>query len=82
LRAIRWFSQPGRARPARGPSWISLTSGLLGLSLLAIACAPQAPAPVLFAVHDLNLRVLSPKVRGFVQPQSWFADLRSVWMSK
>ena len=37
-------------------------------------------APVLVTVHDLNLRVLSPKVRGFVQPQSWFADLKSVWV--
>ena len=31
-------------------------------------------------VHDLNLRVLSPKVRGWVQPQSWWGDFRSVWM--
>jgi peptide/nickel transport system substrate-binding protein len=39
-------------------------------------------SPTLFVVHDLNLRVLSPKVRGFVQAQSWFADLRNVWVSK
>ncbi|MGE3914044.1 MAG: ABC transporter substrate-binding protein [Chloroflexota bacterium] len=39
-------------------------------------------APSLFVVHDLNLRVLSPKVRGFIQPQSWFADLSNVWVSK
>ncbi len=25
--------------------------------------------------HDLNPRALSPKVKGFVQPQSWFVDL-------
>ncbi len=37
-------------------------------------------APVLVTVHDLNLRVLSPKVQGFVQPQSWFIDIRKVWM--
>ena len=37
-------------------------------------------APVLVTVHDLNLRALSPKVRGFVQPQSWFANLKSVWI--
>ncbi|MFN8524673.1 MAG: ABC transporter substrate-binding protein [Chloroflexota bacterium] len=36
----------------------------------------------IFVVHDLNLRVLSPKVRGFIQPQSWFADLKNVWVSK
>lgn len=39
-------------------------------------------APTLFVVHDLNLRVLSPKVRGFIQPQSWFADLKNVWVQK
>jgi peptide/nickel transport system substrate-binding protein len=37
-------------------------------------------APVLITVHDLNLRVLSPKVKGFVQPQSWFVNLKSVWV--
>jgi peptide/nickel transport system substrate-binding protein len=41
-----------------------------------------ADSPTIFVVHDLNLRVLSPKVRGFVQPQSWFADLKSVWVKK
>jgi peptide/nickel transport system substrate-binding protein len=37
-------------------------------------------APVLVSVHDLNLRVMTPQVQGFVQPQSWFANLSSVWM--
>jgi peptide/nickel transport system substrate-binding protein len=37
-------------------------------------------APITPVVHDLNLRVLSPKVRGWVQPQSWWGDFRSVWM--
>ena len=32
-------------------------------------------APWIFVAHDLNPRGLSPKVRGFVQPQSWFVDL-------
>ncbi len=31
-------------------------------------------------MHDLNLRAMSPKVKGFVQPQSWFVDLTQVWM--
>jgi peptide/nickel transport system substrate-binding protein len=35
---------------------------------------------VLFMVHDLNFRALSPKVRGFIQSQSWFADLTTVWI--
>jgi peptide/nickel transport system substrate-binding protein len=35
-------------------------------------------APWIFVVHDLNPRALSPKVKGFVQPQSWFVDLTTV----
>jgi peptide/nickel transport system substrate-binding protein len=41
-----------------------------------------ADSPVTFIVHDLNPRVLSPKVRGFVQPQAWYVDLRKVWVQK
>ncbi len=39
-------------------------------------------APVLVTVHDLNLRVLDPKVKGFTQPQSWFADLTSIYIEE
>jgi peptide/nickel transport system substrate-binding protein len=39
-------------------------------------------APWLFIVHDLNPRALSPKVKGFVQPQSWFVDLTLPWVEK
>ncbi|MDI4649523.1 ABC transporter substrate-binding protein [Cohnella hashimotonis] len=35
-------------------------------------------APWIYVVHDLNLRALAPKVKGFVQPQSWFADLTTI----
>jgi peptide/nickel transport system substrate-binding protein len=42
----------------------------------------SADSPMLFAVHDLNLRVLSPKVRGFIMAQAWYADLKNVWMQK
>ena len=31
--------------------------------------------PWLYIVHDLNPRAMSPKVNGFVSPQSWFVDL-------
>lgn len=37
-------------------------------------------APIAPVVHDLNLRVLSEKVRGWVQPQSWWGDFTTVWM--
>jgi peptide/nickel transport system substrate-binding protein len=31
-----------------------------------------------FIVHDLNPRALSPKLKGFVQAQSWFQDLTPI----
>ena len=36
--------------------------------------------PWLFIVHDLNPRAMSPKVKGFVSPQSWFLDMTLVSM--
>jgi peptide/nickel transport system substrate-binding protein len=35
-------------------------------------------AMMIYVVHDLNPRALSPKVKGFVQAQSWFQDLTPV----
>jgi hypothetical protein len=39
-------------------------------------------APWIFVVHDLNPRALSPKVKGFVHPQSWFVDLTLPWVEQ
>jgi peptide/nickel transport system substrate-binding protein len=39
-------------------------------------------APWIFIVHDLNPRALSPKVKGFVQAQSWYQDLTLPWVEK
>jgi peptide/nickel transport system substrate-binding protein len=39
-------------------------------------------APWIWVVHDLNLRVLSPKVKGFVHPQAWYADLNPVTVDR
>ena len=36
--------------------------------------------PWLYVVHDLNPRAMSPKVKGFASPQSWFVDLTRVSM--
>ncbi|HET7885952.1 MAG TPA: ABC transporter substrate-binding protein [Bradyrhizobium sp.] len=36
--------------------------------------------PWLYIVHDLNPRAMSPKVKGFISPQSWFVDLTLVSM--
>ena len=35
-------------------------------------------AGMLFVTHDLNPRALSPKLKGFVQAQSWFQDLTPI----
>jgi len=39
-------------------------------------------APYLFVVHDKNPVMFSPKVKGFVQAQSWFQDYTGVYMAK
>lgn len=36
----------------------------------------------IWVVHDLNPRGLGPKVKGFVQAQSWYQDLTPVWVDK
>ena len=36
---------------------------------------------LIFVAHDLNPRAMSPKVKGFVQAQSWFQDLTPVTLS-
>jgi peptide/nickel transport system permease protein len=38
-------------------------------------------AVMIFVVHDVNPRALSPKVHGFIQAQSWFQDLTPVTVS-
>ena len=37
-------------------------------------------ALMMWAVHDVNPHVLSPKVKGFVQAQHWFQDLTTIKM--
>ncbi len=37
-----------------------------------------ADAQEIFIAHDLNPRAISPKVKGFVQAQSWFQDLTPI----
>ncbi len=50
--------------------------------LLKAAKLIQDDVAYLPVVHDLNLRALSPKVKGFEPPSSWFADFRGVWVEK
>ncbi|MCI2415899.1 ABC transporter substrate-binding protein [Saccharopolyspora sp. K220] len=37
-------------------------------------------ADFLFWMHDLNLRVMAPRVHGFVQPKSWWVDFTKIWV--
>jgi len=37
-------------------------------------------APMVPVAHDLNLRVMRPEVKGWIQPQSWWGDFTSVWV--
>jgi ABC-type transport system substrate-binding protein len=39
-------------------------------------------AVMIFVVHDLNPRAMSPKVQGFIQAQSWFQDLTRVTVAQ
>jgi len=38
-------------------------------------------AMMIWVAHDLNPRALSPKLKGFVQAQSWFQDLTPIVVS-
>lgn len=39
-------------------------------------------AVMIWVVHDINPRALSPKVQGFVQAQSWLQDLTPITIAK
>jgi peptide/nickel transport system substrate-binding protein len=39
-------------------------------------------AAMIFVTHDLNPRALSPKLKGFVQAQSWFQDVTPIVVTK
>jgi hypothetical protein len=45
------------------------------LSQGARAAGRLSALALLYIVHDLTPRAMSPKVKGFVSPQSWFVDL-------
>jgi peptide/nickel transport system substrate-binding protein len=37
-------------------------------------------AAYIWICHDLNPRAMTPKVKGYVQAQSWFQDLTHTYM--
>ena len=63
-----WSSRSSRSS-TRPSAWLLLTK---------LHEYESAQALMIFVVHDLNPRALSPKVHGFVQAQNWFQDLTPI----
>ena len=38
-------------------------------------------AAILFVAHDVGPRAMSPKIKGFVQPKSWFVDFSTMTLN-
>lgn len=47
-------------------------------ALAELHAASVNDAAFLYVAHDVGPRALSPKVKGFVQPKSWFVDFSTV----
>lgn len=47
-------------------------------ALAELHAASVDDAAFLYVAHDVGPRALSPKIRGFVQPKSWFVDFSPV----
>jgi len=39
-------------------------------------------AAFLYVAHDVAPRAMSPKIKGFVQPKSWFVDFSPITMTQ
>ncbi|MDF3812399.1 MULTISPECIES: ABC transporter substrate-binding protein [Rhodopseudomonas] len=50
-------------------------------ALAELNAASIDDAAFLYVAHDVGPRALSPKVKGFVQPKSWFVDFSPVSMA-
>lgn len=50
-------------------------------ALAELHAASVDDAAFLYVAHDVGPRAMSPKVRGFVQPKSWFVDFSPVTMT-
>ena len=47
-------------------------------ALAKLHAAGVDEALFIWVAHDVSPRAMSTKVKGFVQPQSWFVDLKTV----
>ena len=50
-------------------------------ALAELHAASVDDAAFLYVAHDVGPRALSPKIKGFVQPKSWFVDFSPVSMT-
>jgi len=50
-------------------------------ALAELHAASVDEASFLYVAHDVGPRALSPKIKGFVQPKSWFVDFSPVTMT-
>ena len=51
-------------------------------ALAELNAASIDDAAFLYVAHDVGPRALSPKIKGFVQPKSWFVDFSPVSMTQ
>jgi ABC-type transport system substrate-binding protein len=50
-------------------------------ALAELHAASVDDAAFLYVAHDVGPRALSPKIKGFVQPKSWFVDFSTMTMT-
>jgi len=50
-------------------------------ALAELHAASVDDAAFLYVAHDVAPRAMSPKIKGFVQPKSWFVDFSSITMT-
>ena len=50
-------------------------------ALAELHAASVDDAAFLYVAHDVSPRAMSPKVKGFVQPKSWFVDFSPMSMA-
>jgi ABC-type transport system substrate-binding protein len=67
------YSNP-KVDEALAQAFASFDQGEQDAKLAAAHALVVDDAPNIFVVHDLNPRALSPKVKGFVQAESWYQD--------
>nr|WP_249127428.1 ABC transporter substrate-binding protein [Bradyrhizobium lablabi] len=51
-------------------------------ALAELHAASVDDAAFLYVAHDVSPRAMSPKIKGFVQPKSWFVDFSPITMTQ